>query len=119
MKLYETIGAGQRLIPNLQVCIRLDGKAFHSWTRGLKRPYDDGVHTLFDATTTFLVLASDAVIGHTQSDERKIGAVLTAKHQFRALCWSAARLWSGIRPTLSGNASSIIAVADHVSMNIH
>jgi hypothetical protein len=30
MKLYETIGAGQRLIPSLPVCIRLDGKAFHS-----------------------------------------------------------------------------------------
>jgi tRNA(His) 5'-end guanylyltransferase len=101
MKLYETIGAGQRLIPNLRVCIRLDGKVFHSWTRGLKRPYDDRVHTLFDATTTFLVQASDAVIGHTQSDERKISVVLTAKHQFRALCRSAARLWSGIRPTLS------------------
>jgi tRNA(His) guanylyltransferase len=35
----------------------------------LKRPYDDRVHTLFDETTTFLVQASDAVIGHTQSDE--------------------------------------------------
>jgi tRNA(His) guanylyltransferase len=69
MKLYETIGAGQRLIPSLPVCIRLDGKAFHSWTRGLKRPYNDRLHTLFEETTTFLVQASDAVIGHTQSDE--------------------------------------------------
>jgi tRNA(His) guanylyltransferase len=69
MKLYENIGAGQRLIPNLPVCIRLDGKAFHSWTRGLKRPYDHRLHTLFDETTKFLVEASDAVIGYTQSDE--------------------------------------------------
>ena len=69
MKLYETIGARQRLIPSLPVCIRLDGKAFHSWTRGLKRPYNDRLHTLLAETTTFLVQASDAVIGHTQSDE--------------------------------------------------
>ena len=69
MKLYEEIGAGQRLIPNLPVCIRLDGKAFHSWTRGLRRPYDERLQTLFDATTKFLVEASDAVIGYTQSDE--------------------------------------------------
>jgi tRNA(His) 5'-end guanylyltransferase len=69
MKLYENIGAGQRLIPNLPVCVRLDGKAFHSWTRGLRRPYDERLQTLFDATTKFLVEASDAVIGYTQSDE--------------------------------------------------
>jgi tRNA(His) guanylyltransferase len=69
MKLYEQIGAGQRLMPNLPVCIRLDGKAFHQWTRGLRRPYDDRLHTLFDDTTKFLVEASDAVVGYTQSDE--------------------------------------------------
>jgi tRNA(His) guanylyltransferase len=69
MKLYENIGAGQRLIPNLPVCVRLDGKAFHSWTRGLRRPYDERLQTLFDETTKFLVEAGDAVIGYTQSDE--------------------------------------------------
>jgi tRNA(His) guanylyltransferase len=69
MKLYENIGAGQRLIPNLPVCIRLDGKAFHSWTRALRRPYDERLHTLFDETTKFLVEASDALVGYTQSDE--------------------------------------------------
>ena len=69
MKLYENIGAGQRLIPNLPVCIRLGGKEFHQWTRGLRRPYDDRLHTLFDETTKFLVEACDAVIGYTQSDE--------------------------------------------------
>jgi tRNA(His) guanylyltransferase len=69
MKLYESIGAGQRLIPNLPACIRLDGKALHQWTRGLRRPYDDRLHTLFDETAKFLVEACDAVIGYTQSDE--------------------------------------------------
>jgi tRNA(His) guanylyltransferase len=69
MQLYETIGAGQRLMPNLPVCIRMDGKAFHRWTRGLRRPYDDRLYTLFDETTKFLVEASEAVIGYTQSDE--------------------------------------------------
>ena len=69
MKLYEEIGAGQRLIPNLPVCIRLDGRGFHQWTRGLRRPYDERLHALFDETAKFLVEASDAVIGYTQSDE--------------------------------------------------
>lgn len=69
MKLYEEIRAGQRLMPNLPVCIRMDGKAFHRWTRGLRRPHDERLHTLFDDTTKFLVEASNAVIGYTQSDE--------------------------------------------------
>lgn len=69
MKLYENITAGQILIPNLPAMIRLDGKAFHSWTRGLRRPFDDRLQTLFDETAKFLVEASNAVIGYTQSDE--------------------------------------------------
>lgn len=69
MKLYENIIAGQMLIPNLPTLIRLDGKAFHSWTRGLNRPYDDGLQTLFDEVTKCLVEASNAVIGYAQSDE--------------------------------------------------
>jgi tRNA(His) guanylyltransferase len=69
MKLYETIGAGQMLMPNLPALVRLDGKAFHSWTRGLRRPYDERLQDLFDAVTRFLVEESNAVIGYTQSDE--------------------------------------------------
>jgi tRNA(His) guanylyltransferase len=69
MKGYEQIGAGQVLIPNLPVLARLDGKAFHSWTRGLNRPYDERLQTLFDETTRFLVEESNAVVGYTQSDE--------------------------------------------------
>lgn len=69
MKLYENIGAGQTLLPNLPICVRIDGKAFHSWTRGLARPYDERIQLLFDETTKFLVEETDAAIGYTQSDE--------------------------------------------------
>lgn len=68
MKRYE----GQTditLIPNLPIIIRLDGKAFHTWTRGAVRPYDERIQTLFDETTKYLVGLSGAVIGYTQSDE--------------------------------------------------
>jgi tRNA(His) guanylyltransferase len=69
MKLYENIGAGQMLVPNLPALIRLDGKAFHGWTRGLRRPFDDRLQFLFDEVVKFLVEESNAVIGYTQSDE--------------------------------------------------
>lgn len=69
MKLYEDIGAGQMLVPNLPVMVRVDGKTFHTWTRGLDRPYDERLQALFDEVTKFLIDASDAVVGYTQSDE--------------------------------------------------
>lgn len=50
--------------------LRLDGRHFSSWTRGLNRPYDlTMVQAMSDAT---LALAQDvhgAVLGYTQSDE--------------------------------------------------
>ena len=69
MKMYEAITAGQMLIPNLPVMVRIDGKAFHTWTRGLERPYSEPLQNLFDDVTGYLVSATNAVIGYTQSDE--------------------------------------------------
>jgi hypothetical protein len=92
MKHYEDIGAGQRLIPNLPVCIRLDGKAFHQWTRGLRHPYDDRLHTLFDDTTKFLVEASDAVVDYTSP--------------MKLLCFSITAASRTRRPSLTGGFRS-------------
>jgi tRNA(His) 5'-end guanylyltransferase len=47
----------------------LDGKTFHTFTKGLKRPYDEGLSELMIATTKFLVEETNAVMGYTQSDE--------------------------------------------------
>ena len=69
MKFYERITAGQMLIPNLPICARLDGKAFHSWTRGLQRPFDECLQGLLDEVTAYLVEESNAIVGYTQSDE--------------------------------------------------
>src|ERR1041384_7984134 len=68
MKLYESLSS-QTLMPNLPVLVRIDGKAFHTWTRGLAKPYSEPLQNLFDDVTGFLVSATNAVIGYTQSDE--------------------------------------------------
>ena len=39
MKEYE-MQSRTRLLRRVPVIIRLDGKAFHTWTRGLDRPFD-------------------------------------------------------------------------------
>jgi len=36
------------------VIIRLDGKAFHTFTKGLKRPYDEIFHNTMNATMKYL-----------------------------------------------------------------
>jgi tRNA(His) 5'-end guanylyltransferase len=53
--------------------IRIDGKAFHTYTRGLERPFDDGLRSDMQETTRLLCAnIQGAKIGYTQSDEISI-----------------------------------------------
>jgi tRNA(His) guanylyltransferase len=50
--------------------IRIDGKAFHTYTRGLKRPFDDGLIDDMDATACYLCKnIQGAKFAFVQSDE--------------------------------------------------
>lgn len=69
MKSLEGIEAQRRLIPLLPICCRLDGCHFHSFTRGMKRPFDDVMSDMMVETTKFLVEETNACVGYTQSDE--------------------------------------------------
>ena len=56
--------------------IRIDGKAFHTYTRGLERPFDDGLIEDMNLTTAYLCKnIQGAKFGYVQSDE--ISLVLT------------------------------------------
>ena len=69
MKLYEKVESARRFIPLLPVCIRIDGKAFHSYTRQLEKPYDERLSNIMVAVTKSLVSQTNAKVGYTQSDE--------------------------------------------------
>ena len=69
MKRYENIEAGRYLIPLLPVLARIDGRAFHSFTKGMDRPFDEEFHYCMVMTTSELVRRTGACIGYTQSDE--------------------------------------------------
>lgn len=69
MKKYENIEAGRYLIPLLPVVARIDGRAFHSFTKGLERPFDPEFSRWMGATTIHLVQETGACLGYTQSDE--------------------------------------------------
>lgn len=69
MKMYERAEAGRRLMPLLPAMARIDGRAFHGFTRGMARPFDAAFSACMLHTTIELVRDTGACMGYTQSDE--------------------------------------------------
>lgn len=69
MKKYEFVTRNY-LICKTPVIVRIDGKAFHTFTRGLEKPYDADFMKLMQETTLELCKeVSGCKLGYTQSDE--------------------------------------------------
>lgn len=69
MKQYEKV-TDQKLIRRMPVIIRLDGRRFHSFTRGFKRPFDDILIDSMQKTALYLCKnIQNCVLAYTQSDE--------------------------------------------------
>lgn len=73
--------------PNrLPIIIRIDGKAFHTYTRGLNRPFDKLFMTAMQNTTLDLVKnISGCKLGYVQSDE--ISLLLTNDDTLQTQPW--------------------------------
>jgi len=69
MKMYEGQEAARHFIPRLPIVARLDGKAFHSFTRGLEQPFDARLMVCMVETAIHLVKFTNARIAYRQSDE--------------------------------------------------
>lgn len=70
MKEYEAVTTGLRLVPKETIIIRLDGKAFHTFTRGMDRPFDDILSSsMIEAMLNLCKEIPTCVFGYTQSDE--------------------------------------------------
>lgn len=66
---YENIPK-TKLMRRTPVAIRIDGKAFHTFTRGFKKPFDDIlIQTMTDTTEYLCKNIQGCVFGYTQSDE--------------------------------------------------
>lgn len=57
------------LMPGLPILIRIDGRAFHTFTRNMPRPYCEELSNLMIDTTKYLVKETHALTGYVQSDE--------------------------------------------------
>lgn len=69
MKRYEAVTTSYSLIERIPVYARIDGRAFHSFTRGLDKPFDMDMVNVMKATCAKLVEMTNAKIGYVQSDE--------------------------------------------------
>jgi tRNA(His) guanylyltransferase len=68
------------------VIVRVDGRAFHTWTRGLRKPYDPDFMACMDAAALALCKeASGCKLGYVQSDE--ISLLLTDYDSVETQAW--------------------------------
>lgn len=70
MKFYEhEFAVHGKAMKGIPLLARLDGKSFHSFTRGMARPYSQPMSLCMIGTTKYLVDETNALVGYTQSDE--------------------------------------------------
>lgn len=82
---YENISK-TRLVRRMPVAIRIDGKAFHTFTRGFVKPYDWFLIRAMQQTTKYLCEnIQGCVFGYTQSDE--ISLILIDYAKLESCAW--------------------------------
>jgi len=108
MKNYEAINRNF-LMPNMNNVLRLDGRAFHTYTKKFKRPFDDELINAMDAAAIYLCSNIQGVkFGYVQSDE--ISICFTDYDNYESTLW-----YDGnIQKIVSVSASMCAAKFNHV-----
>jgi tRNA(His) 5'-end guanylyltransferase len=85
MKDYESVSK-TKLTRRTPVAIRIDGKAFHTFTRGFQKPFDEVLIKSMQDTMKYLCEnIQGCVLGYTQSDE--ITLILVDYKQLNTSAW--------------------------------
>ena len=75
-----------KLVRRMPVAIRIDGKAFHTFTRGFRKPFDHILIKTMQETTKYLCEnIQGCVLGYTQSDE--ITLILVDYQKLTSSAW--------------------------------
>lgn len=86
MKIFYEDIPKTKLMRRMPVIIRIDGKTFHTFTRGFKRPFDDVLIKTMQETTKYLCEnIQGCVLGYCQSDE--ISLILVDYQSIRTSAW--------------------------------
>jgi len=101
MKCYESVSRDY-LMKRTPVIIRLDGKSFHTFTKGFDKPFDERLMKIMIETTKFLVRSIDGCyFGYTQSDE--ISLLLVDYKTLQTEAW------------LNNNIQKIVSISSSLS----
>lgn len=73
LKAYEYLSTSRQLMPNCPIYARIDGRAFHTFCRGLEKPYSKAFIKVMQETCKYLVEETNACLGYVQSDEISLG----------------------------------------------
>lgn len=85
MKKYEAVSKNV-LMRRTPVIIRVDGRAFHTFTKGFQKPFDEVLMSAMQDTMKYLCEnIQGCVLGYTQSDE--ITLVLTDYKRLESDAW--------------------------------
>lgn len=98
-KRYESLNQ-QYFFDSMPIMVRLDGRAFHTFTKGLARPYDVRLTECMHAAAKEVLDQAKGLIAYTQSDE--ITVILPAYEQM---------LFGGRKSKIESVLASIASVA--------
>ena len=103
MKPFESVHTETSLVPGIPVYVRIDGRAFHTFTRGLDKPFDESFSWTMKETTKHLHDKTNAFISYVQSDEISLCYLEPSKMPFET------RLFK-LESVLAGMASAAFCV---------
>jgi len=84
MKAFENVNRTY-LPPRMPIILRIDGCHFHSYTKGLKKPWDVSIQNALTKAAESVMQASGAELAYIQSDE--ISLVLNTYKKFDTQAW--------------------------------
>lgn len=103
MKEFEMVHTQTSLVPGIPVYVRIDGRSFHTFTRGLQKPFDPDFAWTMKETTKHLHDKTNAFISYVQSDEISLAYLEPSKMPFET------RLFK-LESVLAGMASAAFCV---------
>lgn len=81
VKYFESLQTTVMLDEDQPICVRIDGKNFSTYTKHLKKPFDERLSKIMISTMNHLVEKSQAKLGYTQSDEISLVFFKTDENQ--------------------------------------
>lgn len=106
-KKYEGMNQ-QYFMPMLPIMVRLDGKAFHTFTKGLARPYDARMSHCMAVAAKAVLEITQGLIAYTQSDE--ITVIIPAQENM---------FYGGRRDKINSVLAAAASVAFNKAIAIH